>query len=129
MFRTKKFPPESERKRTFFINRNFAFLWVGHAISVTGDYVFRTMLVLWTTTVLAKGQSWVPLAVSGVLLESSVPTFLLVPAAGVFADRWEKRVIMMRMDMLRALLVMLLILVTIPLPFLADGRLPILWQL
>jgi hypothetical protein len=51
--------------------------------------------------------------------------------AGVFADRWEKRLIMMRMDLLRAVLIILLILVTgvIPLPFLAGGRLPILWQL
>ncbi len=129
MLHTRETSPESGKKGTFFINRNFAFLWGGQAVSVTGDYVFRTMLVLWTTTVLARGQSWAPLAVSGVLLASSVPTFLLGPAAGVFADRWEKRLVMMRMDMLRAVLVTLLILVTIPLPFLANGRLPILWQL
>src|SRR5713226_8983975 len=38
---------------------------------------------------------------------------------------------MIRMDALRAILILLLILITgvIPLPFLAGGRLPILWQL
>src|SRR6266852_2096552 len=56
---------------------------------------------------------------------------VLGPVAGVFADRWEKRLIMMSMDILRAVLIILLILVTgvVPLPFLAGGRLPILWQL
>jgi len=129
MLHTRETSPESGRKGTFFINRNFAFLWGGQAVSVIGDAVFRTMLILWTTTVLARGQTWAPLVVSGVLLASSVPTFLLGPAAGVFADRWEKHLVMMRMDMLRAVLVTLLILVTIPLPFLTNGRLPILWQL
>ncbi len=129
MFHIRKTPTRPEKNGMFFINRDFAFLWGGQAVSVTGDYVFRTMLVLWVTTVLARGQSWAPLAVSGVLLASSVPTFLLGPAAGVFADRWEKRLIMMRMDVLRAILIMHLILVTIPLPFLVNGRLSILWQL
>lgn len=124
-------PLEPGKKGGFFINRNFALLWGGQGVSVIGDYIFQTMLVLWTTTVIAKGQSWAPLVVSGVLLAGSVPTFLLGPVAGVFADRWEKRLIMMRMDLLRAVLIILLILVTgvIPLPFLAGGRLPILWQL
>lgn len=115
----------------FFINRNFALLWGGQAASVIGDYVFQTTLILWITTGIAKGQSWAPLAVSGALLASSVPTFLIGPVAGVFADRWEKRRVMMRMDALRAVLIMFLILVTgiIPLPFLAGGQFPVLWQL
>ncbi len=77
MLHTRETSPESGRKGTFFINRNFAFLWGGQAVSVIGDAVFRTMLILWTTTVLARGQTWAPLVVSGVLLASSVPTFLL----------------------------------------------------
>src|SRR5262249_29865047 len=49
----------------------------------------------------------------------------------VFADRWDKRSLMMRMDALRAVLVLLLIVVTgaIPLPFLAGRQLPAVWQL
>jgi MFS family permease len=120
-----------EKAGGFFINRNFALLWGGQAASVIGDYVFQTTLILWITTVIAKGQPWAPLAVSGALLASSIPTFLIGPVAGVFADRWEKRRVMRSMDALRAVLVMLLILVTgsIQLPFLAGGRFPVLWQL
>jgi MFS family permease len=107
----------------FFINRNFALLWGGQAVSVIGDYVLQTVLVLWITTVIARGQSWAPLAVSGVLLASSVPTFLIGPIAGVFADRWDKRFLMMRMDIFRAVLLLLLVIDVIPLPFLVRGQL------
>lgn len=123
--------PSSARGKegSFFINRNFALLWGGQAISVVGDYIFQTVLVLWITTVIARGQSWAPLAVSGVLLASSVPTFLIGPVAGVFADRWDKRFLMMRMDILRAVLLLLLVIGVIPLPFLVHGQLSSLWQL
>ena len=108
MLQEKETLPDPGQERGFFINRNFALLWGGQAISVIGDYVFRTMLVLWITTVIARGQLWAPLAVSGVLLASSIPTFLIGPLAGVFADRWEKRLLMMCMDALRAILILLL---------------------
>jgi MFS family permease len=115
----------------FFISRNFALLWGGQAVSVIGDYVFQTVLILWITTVEARGQSWAPLAVSGVLLASSVPTFLIGPIAGVFADRWDKRFLMMMMDILRAVFILLLLLVTgvVPLPFLVRGQFSAIWQL
>jgi len=122
---------ERGKEGGFFINRNFVLLWSGQAISVTGNYVFQTMLVLWITTAIVKGQSWAPLAVSGVLLASSIPTFLIGPISGVFADRWDRRLLMMRMDALRAVLILLLIFFVgaIPLPFLVGGRLLIVWQL
>ncbi len=50
-------PLEPGKKGGFFVNRNFALLWGGQGVSVIGDYIFQTMLVLWTTTVIAKGQS------------------------------------------------------------------------
>lgn len=43
------------------INRNFALLWGGQAVSLIGDWVFNTALVLWITTRLAQGQAWAPL--------------------------------------------------------------------
>ena len=36
------------------INRDFARLWYGQAISTLGDTMFSTTLVLWVATVLAK---------------------------------------------------------------------------
>ncbi|HEV8192735.1 MAG TPA: MFS transporter, partial [Ktedonobacterales bacterium] len=101
------------------------------SISVVGDIVFNTTLVLWVASVIARGQAWAPLAVSGLLLAAAIPVCILGPIAGVFADRWDKRRTMLRADALRAALVALLILATgiLPLPFFAGGTPPLPWQL
>lgn len=113
------------------INRDFALLWSGQTISVLGDFTFATTLILWVATLIARGQPWAPLAVSGVLLATILPELLIAPLAGVFADRWNKRRTMLRMDAARAVLVGALVLATgvVPLPFFPDGRLPLAWQL
>jgi MFS family permease len=86
------------------INRNFALLWSGQVISTIGDYVFTTTVLLWITQRLARGQTWVPLAVSGELIAVALPTVLFGPFAGVFVDRWDKRRTMLRMDLIRGVL-------------------------
>jgi MFS family permease len=118
-------------KPGFLINRNFALLWGGQAISNLGDFVFDTTLVLWIAAILARGQAWAPLAVSGVLLATSVPILVFRPFLGVFVDRWDKRKTMLLMDGLRALLIALLLLAAdvVPLPFFPDGRMPLAWKL
>jgi MFS family permease len=117
-------------KTSFLINRNFALLWSGQTVSLFGDFAFNTTLVLWIGAVVARGQSWAPLAVSGVLVATLIPIVIIGPLAGVFVDRWEKRRTMISMDMLRAALIALLLLVSVaPLPLLPGGRLPIGWQL
>src|SRR5215472_1411290 len=92
----------SPAKSGFLINRNFALLFFGFTISSIGDFVFSTTLVLWIAVILAKGQSWAPLAVSGVLVATTVPAFLIGPFAGVFVDRWDKRRTMLVICLLQA---------------------------
>lgn len=113
------------------INRNFTLLMSGQTISIIGDMMFTTTLVIWIATGLAAHQSWSPVAVSGVLLAASAPTLLVGLFAGVFVDRAEKRPLMLWMDGLRAVIVTLLIGASgaFPLPFLAGGRLPLFWTL
>ena len=113
------------------INRNFALLWAGQTISQLGDSIFAITLVLWVATSIARAQPWVPLAVSGVLLATIAPEFLVSPIAGVVADRANRRAIMLSMDASRAVLIVLLVLATgnIPLPFFPGGQLPLAWQL
>src|SRR5579862_2302885 len=125
-------PPQSDSpKGGLLINRNFALLWSGQALSILGDMVFTTTLVVWIATQLARGQSWAPLAVTGVLLAAAIPAFLIGPFAGVFVDRMDKRRMMLVMDGMRVFIVAALILATgvIPLPFLPGGRLPLAWTL
>jgi MFS family permease len=96
-------------KPSFFINRNFGLLWIGQAISDLGDMIYFVTLSLWIATIIAKNQPWAPAAVSGVMIATALPALLLGPLAGVFVDRWNKRLTMARMDMLRAALVFALL--------------------
>lgn len=124
-------PGARARKPGILINRNFALLFGGVSISYIGDWVYDTTLVIWIATSIGKGQSWAPLAISGVLLATAAPQLLVGTLAGVFVDRWDKRRTMLVMDLLRAGLVALLLLATnvVPLPFIPGGRLPVAGQL
>src|SRR5205085_2415498 len=97
-------PTISTEKPGLLINRNFALLWSGQIISIVGDFVFETTLILWIVTLIAQGQPWASLAVSGILLAASLPAFIIGPIAGVFVDRWDKRGTMLWVDALRAIL-------------------------
>ncbi len=118
-------------KPGWLINRNFALLWLGHTLSVLGDFLFETTLVVWIADDLAQGQRWASLAVSGLLVASAVPTLVVGPVAGVFVDRWDSRTTMLRADALSALLTLALLPAAglMPLPFLPDGQLPLAWRL
>lgn len=92
------------------INRDFALLWAGHTLSVFGDLVFETTLVVWIAAELAPGRSWASLAVSGLLVASAVPVLVVGPVAGVLVDRWrDKRRVMICADALSGLLILALI--------------------
>ena len=86
-------------------NRNYAKLWYGQAASTTGDAVFGTTLVLWVSQVLARGASWAPAAVSGILVAAGGAMALVGPVAGVFVDRWDRKLTMMRTEVVRAVMV------------------------
>ncbi|MFF8606815.1 MFS transporter [Streptomyces sp. NPDC015346] len=94
--------------RLTLINRDYTRLWFGQAVSSVGDAVFSTTLVLWVATVLAKDETWAPMAVSGVLMASSAAVLVIGPLAGVFVDRWDKRALMLRTEVVRGGLVAVL---------------------
>jgi len=79
-------PPLPAGGKSFLINRNFAWLASGQAISNLGDFVYSTTLFIWVFTITHSVA-----AVSGVLAAQYIPVFLLGPLAGVFVDRWDRR--------------------------------------
>ncbi|WP_431906831.1 MFS transporter [Micromonospora carbonacea] len=101
------------RPSRFLINREYARLWCGQAVSMVGDYVFSTTLVLWVATVLAKDQPWGPAAVSGILLSVSAAVLGVGPVAGVFVDRWNALRTMLGTEVIRGGTVMLLALLSL----------------
>lgn len=127
-------PAPSRKKSGILINRNFALLFGGSAISAIGDFVFNTTLVLWIAVELAPGQTWAPLAplaVSGVLVAAAVPVLLVGPLAGVFVDRWNKRATLLGVNIVQAVVVAALLGASgiVPLPFMPSGHLTTLWTL
>src|ERR1700747_882200 len=91
--------------RRMLVNRNYARLWYGQAVSAIGDTVFATTLVLWVSQVLARGSPWAPAAVSGILVAAGAAVALVGPVAGVFVDRWNLKSTMMRTEVIRAAMV------------------------
>ena len=86
-------------------NRNWRLLWIGQAVSLTGDNVFDITVLLWVVTVLAKGRPWAPAAASGVLIAAAMPVLVVGPVAGVWVDRWNRRRTMLASDACRAAVV------------------------
>jgi MFS family permease len=104
------------------IDREYARLWTGQAISGIGDSVFSIALVLYVAAFIEQGQVLAPVAVSGVILAAAVPEILVGPIAGVFVDRWDKRRTMLHMNGLQAMLAALLVVAI-------GARLPAGWKL
>lgn len=95
---------ESSPPIPLFINRPFVMLWLGQAISVFGDSLGTTSLVLWIAIRLSHGASWAPLATSGIFIANILPVLIIGPLAGVFVDRMDHRNLMLRADIVRAIL-------------------------
>ncbi len=117
--------------KTVFVNREFALLWWGQAISSVGDYVWDTALVLWIADRLALNKSWAPLAISGVIIAAATPQIVVGPLAGVFVDRWDKRHTLVVSTGLQAVFAILLIppVLGLHLPWAGSARLPVFWEL
>ncbi|GAC1350699.1 MAG: MFS transporter [Ktedonobacteraceae bacterium] len=97
--------PESlqpEPGKGFLINRNFALLAIGQAISNMGDFVYSTTVLVWVFVLTHSAA-----AISGVLIAQYAPVFLLGPVAGVFVDRWNRRRTMIVSDLVRAIVTLL----------------------
>jgi MFS family permease len=87
--------PSADESR--FWDRNVVLLFAGQSISLVGDYVLFVAVPLWvfelTGSVAATSASFIAIA---------IPPVLLGPFAGVFVDRWDRRLTMVISDLLRA---------------------------
>ena len=83
-------PPDSKPSYSALLkNRPFAYLWVGQFVSQSGDAVFDIAL-LWLVWVSTHSTALTGLAQAAVL----VPAVLVSPFAGVYADRINRRNLM-----------------------------------
>src|ERR1700751_4326124 len=91
--------------RRMLLNRNYAKLWYGQAVSAVGDTVFGTTLVLWVAEVPGRASPGAPGAASGSLVAAGAAIALVGPVTGVFVDRWNRKSTMMRTEVIRAAMV------------------------
>ena len=80
--------------------RNFRNLWLGQSISLFGDQ-FKFVALSWLVLSLTNR----PGALGTVLLLQSIPRSILMLAGGVVSDRLRPRTVMLASDLLRALVV------------------------
>lgn len=92
-------------------NKNWHRLVIGQGVSVVGDFVFDTTVLLWVATVIAAHQAWAPAAASGVLIAAAIPVLVIGPIAGVYVDRWDRRRTMLATDLIRAGVIGVLLLI------------------
>lgn len=73
------------KQRTgLLLNLNYRLFWLGQTISPLGDFFLTTTLILWIATQLARGQTWVAMAVGGVELAAIYLILLLIGVCSQF---------------------------------------------
>jgi MFS family permease len=87
----------------------FRALWLAQVISLTGDW-FNTI----ASVIIVNRYSASGLAVGGLFIARALPPFLLSPIAGVVADRFDRRKVLILSDVLRAGIVLCFLLVDRP---------------
>jgi MFS family permease len=85
-------------------NRNFRWLWSGMIVSLFGDW-FNTIALYEMVGTMSKS----PLALAWVFVLKVLPFAFFAPFGGLIADRFDRRKLMMHMDLLRAICVFALI--------------------
>ena len=95
----------SQRPSPFavFRNRNFRLMWIGQLVSTSGS-----ALTSLASSIFIYRLTNSALSVGLMLMATAAPSILVGLVAGVFADRYDRKRIMIAADLLRAVLVFLI---------------------
>lgn len=92
-------------------NRDFAKLWMAQVVSLLGDW-FNTIVISAMIVKYTEGTGYQGIAVSAFLIARMIPPLLMRPLAGVLADRFDRKRLLIISDVLRALAVLGLLITT-----------------
>ena len=84
-------------------NRNFLFLWLCEAFSQIAMNMLNFILILAVFSLTSSNKS-----VSGIILSFTVPAIIFGLLAGVFVDRWNKKMVLFATNILRFILTLYL---------------------
>src|SRR5688500_14629302 len=103
---------ESSNERVNFVtilrNQNFRYLWLGQIISQMGDY-FAFLAIMVVVGTFSQDVGETTQQVSGVMIATALPRLLFGVLAGVFVDRWDRRLTMLVSDLVRPALTLAMI--------------------
>ncbi|QEE15854.1 MFS transporter [Promethearchaeum syntrophicum] len=97
--------PQNKNARNSF--QAFIFFWIGQLFSILGSNIVSFVLI-WTITELAPENNTV-LSIAAFL--AFIPFVVFVPIAGVVADKWNKKSIILVADSLQAALTLVYIII------------------
>jgi len=86
-------------------NRNFALLWTGQSISLIGDVLYA-LAINWYIL----EQTGSALQIGGNVIFTVISRVIFSSIAGVVADRWDRRRIMILSDLIRGIILLVLLL-------------------
>ncbi len=84
-----------------FINRDFGLLFMGRFVSQLGDGIHYFAMAWLVLDLTGSGA-----ALGTLLMAASVPAILLAPFSGVLADTWDRKKIVVSMDIIRGVLML-----------------------
>ena len=106
--------PATEKRKSGYLqliksNRSFRYLWAGQIVSLTGDWFNLIASAALIATLTQSGT-----AVGGLFVVRMLAPFLVSPIAGVVADRYSRKKIVITTDVLRCFVVLAFVLVREP---------------
>jgi DHA3 family macrolide efflux protein-like MFS transporter len=96
---------------TKLFNKNFFLLWQGQLISQLGNQAFSIGLMFWIKHVTDSAS-----LVALIMIVSALPTIILGPLAGAFADRYSRKAIIIITDSLSGLFLVFLAIIMLVFP-------------
>ena len=97
-------PPVDRSRRGSPLPRNFRLLWAATALSNLGDGLRLVALPLLATSVTSD-----PRLIAGVTVAQRLPWLFLILPGGALADRFDRRLLRMRLDIARAVVMSVLV--------------------
>lgn len=87
-------------ERRIFATNQFFRLWIAQVVTATGDWLFFFAATF--TAARVGGEQYAAASVGSVVAARIVPGLFLSQIAGVLADRWDRRKLMVTTDLARA---------------------------
>lgn len=97
-------PPKRARFTDVLINGPFLLLWVGQLLSQLADRIFIYVLIIVAYSITHRN-----LGVAVPMLSFGIPAVLFGSIAGVYADRWSRKNILVASNLLRGILILLVL--------------------